>query len=135
MDNVFYNLKQVNQDQKTSRKVLIVDDELDICFLLGSMLKKKDYEITVVNTLNEGLKVLETQHPALIFLDNHLPDGKGINNIDKFKEMSPDSKIIMISANDTQVDRNVAYRNGADNFIGKPFNGSIVFEAIDNVSE
>ena len=135
MDNVFYNLKQVNQDQKTSRKVLIVDDELDICFLLGSMLKKKDYEITVVNTLNEGLKVLETQHPALIFLDNHLPDGKGINNIDKFKEMSPDSKIIMISANDTQVDRNVAYRNGADNFIGKPFNGRIVFEAIDNVSE
>ena len=135
MDYVFYNLKELDQEQNKSRQVLIVDDELDICFLLGSMLKKKDYNITVVNTLNEGLKALETQHPALIFLDNHLPDGKGINNIDRFKELSPESKIIMISANDTQVDRNVAFRNGADNFIGKPFNGRVVFEAIENIVE
>lgn len=120
-------------DIQETKSVLIIDDEIDICFLLSSLLKKKSYEITVVNTLYEGLKVLDNQQPNLIFLDNMLPDGKGINNIDAFKEKAPNSKIIMISANDTTIDKSMAYKHGVDNFVGKPFNGKVIFEAIEQV--
>ena len=116
------------------RSVLIVDDEIDICFLLSSLLKKKSFDITVVNTLEDGLKVLDTQQPTLIFLDNHLPDGKGVNNIDRFKEKSPNSKIIMITANDTTIERSVALKNGVDYFMGKPFNGKKVFTAMEEIN-
>ena len=57
--------------------VLIVDDEPDICFLLGNMLRQKNYNTVIAHTLTEGLDRLKQFMPALLFLDihNHALDG------------------------------------------------------------
>ncbi|MFT3909802.1 MAG: response regulator [Ferruginibacter sp.] len=114
-------------------KVLIIDDETDICYLLSTLLKQKNLDTQYVNTLSDAALALKKDTPEIIFLDNHLPDGLGMNFIEYIKLHYPDSKIIMITAHDTDADRKKALREGADYFIGKPFTRDIVYKAVDQV--
>jgi two-component system OmpR family response regulator len=114
-------------------KALIVDDETDACYLLSSILEHKNLQASFVNTINEAKTVLEEESPSIIFLDNHLPDGFGMNFIPDIKQRLPQAKIIMITAHDTQADKNKAIFQGADHFIGKPFTREIIFKAIESL--
>lgn len=113
-------------------KALIVDDEVDICFLLSGILRYKNFEPLYVTSLAAAEKFLQKDTvPPVIFLDNHLPDGKGIDYIIRLKKSYPSVKIVMITAHDTSADREKAYENGADYFIGKPFTRDMIFDAIE----
>ena len=126
-------MKSENYVNDTILKALIIDDETDICYLLSRLLKKKNLETMFVNSLSDANKALRDDHPEIIFLDNHLPDGLGINYIPYIKKHYPDSKIIMITAHDSVDDRAKAFQNGADFFIGKPFTNDIIFKAVEAV--
>ena len=115
-------------------KALIIDDETDICYLLSRLLKQKNLDTAFVNTLSEADKALKRDHPGIIFLDNHLPDGLGINYIPYIKLNYPEAKVVMITAHDSADDREKALKNGADFFIGKPFTSDIIYRAVDEVS-
>ena len=115
-------------------KALIIDDETDICYLLSRLLKQKNYETSFVNTLTAANDALKAEHPEIIFLDNHLPDGLGLNYLLYIKENYPKSKIVMITAHDSVDDREKAMNNGEDFFIGKPFTSDLIYEAVDAVS-
>jgi len=112
---------------------LIIDDEIDICYLLSSILRTKKMEVSYVNSLTEATEVLIKQHPEIIFLDNHLPDGKGVDYIRYLKETHPQSKVVMITAFDNHSDRTIAFNNGVDTFISKPFTRAIINQAIDKL--
>ncbi len=114
-------------------KVLIIDDEADICYLLSTLLKQKNLEPEYVNTLSDAALALKKDIPQIIFLDNHLPDGLGLNFIEYIKQHYPSVKIIMITAHDTAADRQRALTEGADYFIGKPFTRDNVYKAVDQV--
>ena len=114
-------------------EALIIDDETDICYLLGSLLKKSDIDAKYVNTLRDAANILESTDPQIIFLDNHLPDGLGVNFIGFIKRFHPLSKIIMITAHDTVADVNKAYKEGVDYFIGKPFSKESINNVIENI--
>ena len=114
-------------------KALIVDDEIDICYLLGSMLKHKNLQPSYVNSITEAKTALKKNHHSIIFLDNHLPDGFGINFIGEIRELNPNVKIVMITAHDTNNDEHRAYEQGVDQFIGKPFTTETIFKAIERL--
>jgi DNA-binding response OmpR family regulator len=114
-------------------KALIVDDELDICFLLTGIFKNKNVPAKVANTLAEAKILMEKYKPSILFLDNHLPDGFGFQFLDFVKEHYPETKIAMITANDSPSDKTMAFKKGADYFIGKPFSVSIVRKTIDDL--
>lgn len=114
--------------------VLIVDDEKDICYLLNNILRKKHYHTSLAGSLAEAEKFIETQTPSIIFLDNHLPDGFGLDNIRKLKSHNPAMKIIMITAHDSQADRLKAAQQGADFFISKPFTKDTIYQTLDKLS-
>lgn len=118
---------------KTNPQALIIDDETDICFLLKGILKHKNIDAAYASSLAEGEQYLRQHDPAVIFLDNHLPDGFGIDHIRHFKNEYPLSKIIMITAHDTWADRQKAYSEGVDLFIGKPFTRDIILKAVEKV--
>jgi len=113
--------------------VLIIDDEVDICYLLSSILRSKDLQVNYVNSLKEAAASLLYEHPEIIFLDNHLPDGLGINYIKQLKQDSPDTKIVMITAFDNHSERSKAFSNGADTFICKPFTRELIYKTIDDL--
>ena len=114
-------------------KALIVDDETDVCFLLSSILKNKNLQATFVNSISEAKRALLEYNPSIIFLDNHLPDGFGINFIEDIRKHNPRIKIIMITAYDTASDRVKAYQEGIDHFIAKPFTRDAIFNAIEDM--
>ena len=114
-------------------EALIIDDETDICYLLGSLLKKKDIDASYVNTLRDAANILESTDPQIIFLDNHLPDGLGVNFIGFIKRFHPLTKIIMITAHDTATDVKKAYKEGVDYFIGKPFSKESINNVVENL--
>ncbi len=115
-------------------KALIIDDEIDICYLLSSILKNKNLETNYVTSLSEARIALENQAPAIVFIDNHLPDGRGIDFIKHIKDNHPTAKIVMITAYDTSSDRNDALFIGADSFIGKPFSSAAIYKTLEDLN-
>lgn len=124
-------MKSTGENSKI--KALIIDDEVDVCYLLSGLLKQKNVETGFVNSLSEAEKVLQRESPRVIFLDNHLPDGRGVDYIPTIKGVHPSSKIIMITAHDTSADRERALKSGADHFIGKPFNREIIYQTLEQI--
>ncbi|HEX7846477.1 MAG TPA: response regulator [Chitinophagaceae bacterium] len=122
----------IAQSQKLS--ALIIDDESDTCYLLSNILKQKNIQTVLAGSLTEAEKLLKT-HPdfSIIFLDNRLPDGLGISYIHRFKKKFPATSIIMISAHDSNFDRQFAKKSGADFFLGKPFSKESILRTIENL--
>ena len=112
---------------------LIVDDETDICFLLKDILQKK-FESSSVTSLAEAKLYLQFNEPSVIFLDNKLSDGLGIDHIHSFKEQYPQTKIVMITAFDNFSDKEMALKEGADYFINKPFSIKTILETVQTIN-
>ena len=114
---------------------MIVDDETDICYLLSNILKQKNIQTAFAGSLAESDRML--QSPSFfyyVFLDNHLPDGLGINQIKRWKEKFPFIHLIMITAHDSYEERKKASTDGADDFISKPFSKEIIWNSIVQTS-
>ena len=115
-------------------KALIVDDEIDICYLLSSILRNKNVQSNYVNSISEAKQSLINNIPEIIFLDNHLPDGMGVDFISHIKRNYPTTKVVMLTAHDTNADRSKAISEGADLFIGKPFSRDTINKTLDNLA-
>jgi len=121
--------KETPQTTK-SKKILIVEDEGDMCLLLNIFLIGENMELDHVQNLLDADEYLQKKElPSVIILDNKLPDGYGIDFIIYLKKKYPSVKIIMISGFDASA-KDVAIENGADIYLEKPFTRSQLFEAI-----
>jgi two-component system, OmpR family, response regulator len=114
------------------KKVLIVEDEGDMCLLLNILLNGKEMELEHVKTLAAAEEYLQKEQPSVILLDNRLPDGFGIDFISFIKKNYPAVKIIMISGFDGSA-KDVALHNGADIFLEKPFTRDQLYQSIKGV--
>ena len=80
------------------KKVLIVDDEIDLCLMIKLFLTKKNYEVHTAHTLSEGFSKMKLVMPDALLLDNNLPDGMGWKVADNIQEKYPEMHITLISA-------------------------------------
>jgi len=81
-------------------KLLIVDDEKDICTLLKSFFTKRGFTVFTANTLIDGLKIIDEEEPDILFIDNMLPDGEGWKATQTIKLKYPQININLMSAKD-----------------------------------
>lgn len=122
-------LSKTTQRKTAPKKVLIVEDEGEMCLLLNIILDSKDLELDHVPNLGLAAEYLDEQQPSVLILDNRLPDGYGVDYISKIKSKYPGLGIIMISGYDGSV-QDVALQNGADIFLKKPFSGELMYQSI-----
>ncbi|MDJ1472293.1 response regulator [Cytophagaceae bacterium DM2B3-1] len=101
------------------KKVLIIEDEKEICLLLQKLLVNDSNAVECAFSLNEGIEKVSSLKPDVVLLDNNLPDGQGVDYINKFKN-GANRKVIMISAMHNL--REKAIEAGVDWFIEKPIN-------------
>jgi DNA-binding NtrC family response regulator len=120
------------QSQKV-KKVLIIEDEGDMCLLLNILLNGNDMELDHVKNLVAAEEYLQKEQPSVILLDNKLPDGFGVDFISYVKSKYPAIKIIMISGYDGAV-KDVALENGADVYLEKPFTKDQLFQSISRLA-
>ena len=114
------------------KKVLIVEDEGDMCLLLNILLNGEEMELDHVQSLLAADEYLQKEQPNVIILDNKLPDGFGVDFITYIKKKYPSIKIIMISGFDAAA-KDVALENGADVFLEKPFTRVQVLRSIKSL--
>ncbi len=80
------------------KKILIIDDEIDLCLLLKEYFLRKNYDVLISHTLGEGKTLLKSYRPDILFLDNNLPDGVGWQDAPSFAASFPATYIVMVSA-------------------------------------
>jgi len=105
-------------------KVLIIDDEKDICFLISEILKDESYNTSIALNSDEAISKFNEIKPDLVILDVWLSNSKldGIEILKEFKSINSNIPIIIISGHGT-VDLAVkSIKNGAYDFLEKPFN-------------
>lgn len=115
---------------KTAKKILIIEDEGDICLLLNIILAENNIDLDHVNTIEKAKDYLKSNNPALVLLDNKLPDGKGLDFIEYIRNNYPEIKILMITGDLAASSKQVALSNGADLFLEKPFTKDEVYKSV-----
>jgi len=114
---------------KTPR-ILIIDDEKEICELVKVFLSKKNYSCFSATTEREALGLIKKEHPQLVLLDLRLGDISGIDVLGKIKELDKNIKVIMVTALDDAESIRQARELGADDYICKPFTATYLNELI-----
>ena len=122
--------------EKTQIKnILIIDDEKDLCQLLGDALSSYDYNVKFVHTKKTALSSLKEQTPDMVFCDLKLSDGDGMKILSKIKSISPGTIVNIISAYGSDEAREEAKRLGAYSFIDKPFSEEDILRNIREFSK
>jgi two-component system, NtrC family, response regulator AtoC len=103
-------------------RVLVVDDEKLIAWSLRIMLEKAGYAAATAGSGEEAIRQLNQFNPQLVLLDLCLPDTSGLELLRRMRELREDLAVIMITANANADHAVNAFRMGADDFFGKPFN-------------
>ena len=115
-----------------NEKILIVDDDANICELLRLYLSKEGYAPVIVNDGVSAVESIETVKPSLVLLDIMLPKLDGWQVCRKIRQSS-DVPIIMISAKGETFDKILGLELGADDYIVKPFDSKEVVARIKAV--
>jgi DNA-binding response OmpR family regulator len=113
-------------------KLLVIEDEGEMCLLVELLLAKPEVTVDYVRTIGAAKDFLEKHQPEVILLDNRLPDGYGIDFIQYVKTTYPGIRIILISGIDLEAE-DAALEIGADTFLAKPFNKRQLEESIQKI--
>ena len=101
-------------------KILIVDDDQNICELLRLYIEKEEFEVAIANTGKQALELFESFGPDLILLDIMLPELDGWQVCREIRKTSQ-CPIIMLTAKGEVFDKVLGLELGADDYVVKPF--------------
>jgi two-component system alkaline phosphatase synthesis response regulator PhoP/two-component system response regulator VicR len=106
---------------ETKKKLLLIEDNVDIAMLIKYDLEFAGYEVVVAYTGEDGLKKAEAQQPDLIILDISLPDKNGYEICVYIKtERSPLVPVVLLTSMVRAMDEKLGYACKADAYIRKP---------------
>jgi DNA-binding response OmpR family regulator len=102
-------------------KILIVEDEKELCKSMVAYMKNESYQCDVANSFKEAMEKTESFDYDCILLDISLPDGNGLQVLKELKANRRTDGVIIISALDAMSDRITGLNLGADDYLAKPF--------------
>lgn len=103
-------------------RLLLVDDDVELCELLGDYLRHEGYEIDYAHNANEALARLEGSHPySLMVLDVMMPGQSGLELLQQLRPRVQ-LPVIMLTGRGEEIDRILGLEMGADDYLGKPCN-------------
>ena len=112
-------------------QLLIVEDDKGLNQGLCKALKKEDRQIYACQSIAQARAQLSCGAVSLVLLDINLPDGSGLDLMREIKETSPGAAVILLTANDTDMDIVDGLEQGADDYITKPFSLSVLRARVD----
>lgn len=101
-------------------RILVIDDDKDMCLVLSKFLTKNDYEVDVAHTGEGGLKLLRDTEYILVLCDYRLPDITGVEALQKIKVLSPGVPVIIITGYSDVRTAVETFRYGASDYVTKP---------------
>ncbi len=118
-----------------TRHILIIDDEPDIVKVLKIRLQKQGYDVSTAGTGQAGVQTAGIKNPDLILLDLMLPDMDGFDVCKKIRQdkNTQHIPIIMLTARSSNMDQVVGLELGADDYVTKPFDFTVLHSRIKNL--
>lgn len=113
-------------------KILLIEDDVSFCKMLENFLTKKSYTVTTAFSAEEAKTKIKTQNFDLIIADLRLPDYDGIQLMSEFKSTYPTIPVILMTGYSDVNTAVKAIKNGAADYISKPFNPEEVLLVIAN---
>ena len=102
-------------------RLLVIDDDVELCSLLKEYLQREDYNVKCVHEGRTGLEEARRGGYDLIILDVMLPGMDGFEILKKIREEGR-TPVLMLTARGEDVDRIIGLELGADDYLAKPFN-------------
>ncbi|MFQ5671123.1 MAG: sigma-54-dependent transcriptional regulator [Acidobacteriota bacterium] len=102
-------------------RVLVVDDEPVVQDVLGTLLGRAGYQSAMATSAEEAIVRLDSEDPDLVLLDVMLPDQSGLEVLREIKKRDPDRLVIMMTAHGSVADAVAAMKDGAYDYLTKPF--------------
>jgi len=105
------------------KKILIIEDDLDIAHLLKHYLAKENYSVTTAANGNAGLNLARNERPELIILDLMLPEMDGLEVCRQLRRLPATAQIpiLILTAKGEETDKVVGLEMGGDDYVTKPF--------------
>lgn len=111
---------------RNHKTILIADDEASVRTILKAMLKREGYEVETASDGEEAVAKVKTLHPDLVIMDIRMPNKDGLEAFKEIREFDKDITVIMITAFAAVETAVEVMRNGAFDYIIKPFNNDEV---------
>jgi DNA-binding response OmpR family regulator len=116
------------------KRVLLVDDDIEIMESMRTVLESKGYEILVARDGNQGLVMAESENPDLVVLDMMMPKRSGFLVLERLRRSRPvPMRVIMITANEGSRHKAYAEMLGVDDYIRKPFAMDRLLESVERL--
>ena len=103
-------------------RVLIVDDDRELCELVAELLGEEGFRIEVANRSEQGLERALSGEHSLVVLDVMMPGMNGFEVLRRLRAQGSEVHVMMLTARGDDVDRIVGLEIGADDYLPKPFN-------------
>ncbi len=116
-------------------KILVIDDERSIRNSMKDILQYEGHEVVLAENGMEGLVSVKSEKPDIVFCDIKMPKMEGIEVLERIKEFSADTPVIMISGHGTIDSAIEAIRKGAYDFIEKPLDLNRILITIKNATD
>lgn len=104
-----------------NRSVLIVDDDKLTCWGLEKMMSSHNLLVTSVNNGRDAISEVGSRSFNSVFLDINLPDISGFDVLREVRARAPETKVVVITADGSEANREEALQGGAFQFVAKPF--------------
>lgn len=101
-------------------KLLVVDDEIDVCDFVKSFFKERNFEVFTAHNGQEALYVIEHNRPQIVILDMRMPVMDGMTVLRELRRANSDCKVIMVTAVEDFTKAEEAKKQGAVEYITKP---------------
>ena len=112
------------------QRILLIDDDQDICTLLSRFLLKNDFEVDTAGNGEESLKLLRSNEYTLTLCDYRLPDTTGIEMLQRMKVLQPQMAVIIITGYSDVRTAVQTFKYGADDYVVKPLYPDEILVAI-----
>lgn len=102
------------------KKILVIEDDIDLAKMIESYLSREKYDVMICGQGDHALNAVKQYQPDMVLLDLMLPGLDGLEIVKQIRAVST-LPIIIISAKETEVDRIIGLKLGADDYVTKPF--------------
>lgn len=103
-------------------RILLIDDDLEVAYLVAMGLEEAGHEVTVAETGQEGVACFESEHFDVVLTDLGMPDITGWEVTERIKALQPGVPVFIITGWGQSVDAERQMASGADLLLTKPFN-------------
>lgn len=108
------------------KHILLVEDDIALGQGIAMALQIPETEITMCRGLREARQALSSRTFILLILDINLPDGSGLTLLRERKALRPEVPVLLLTANDLEIDEVAGLESGADDYITKPFSLAVL---------